>query len=488
MTGASATPPAGSAPTRAQAARDVTVQLVGRVGNLALGVVVTILIVRTLGVDRNGEWVTLLAATTLVGTLTELGLETVAVRRAAAEPEEAASWIGALLVLKVALAIPAALVVVLITSLIATSPEMRLAGALLSATLLVSSLASLRVVFQLAMRNDRTIVVMTFNSVIWMVAVAGVTIAGGGLVAFAAAFAITQVASNLLQAAWVLRTTKLAFHGVRARAREMLRIGVVLGIGATLTLAYGRIDQLLVLHYTGERGAGLYGTSYTLLERVQFLPATIMTTAFPLLAAAWPADPARMRRLVQQVLEAMALISVPALAFTLVASKQALVLLFGQEFAESARVLPVLMLAFVFTCFGYLLGFMAVIVDRQRTFAFIALGALAFNIAANVVFLPRYGYLAAAWVTVATEVLVIGFAARTALSPLGMQLRPGRLPNAAAAGALMSLCVLVAQRAGVGAVGLGAVAAVTYPVGVIAFGGLSAGDRRFLTARLRRRD
>jgi O-antigen/teichoic acid export membrane protein len=188
---------------------------------------------------------------------------------------------------------------------------------------------------------------------------------------------------------------------------------------------------------------------------------------------------------VQQLLEAMALISVPAAAFTAVAARPTIVLLFGEQFAPAARVLPVLMLAFVSTCFGYLIGYLAVVVGEQRAFARIALIALAFNVAANVVLLPRYGYLAAAWVTVATEVVVITQAVRVAFAPLDMPFRPGRLPNAIVAAAIMALLVRLAESAGVDAIGLFAVAVVSYPVAVVACGGISRENRLQLLRALR---
>jgi O-antigen/teichoic acid export membrane protein len=482
MFSASPAPPV----TRAAAVRDISIQLVGRIANLALGVVVTIVTVRTLGVQGNGQWATLLAGVAIVGNIGQFGMESVAVRKAAADPAETANWLGALLVMRIVFSVPAFALALLLAILEFHTSEIRIAGLLVAATLLAGAPACLLVAFQLQTRNDRSIVVMTVQSLIWAAAVGFVAVEHGRLIAFAAALLLTTVLTGALAAGWVIRGGQVALRGARRHARELVTIGFVLGVGSTLTFAYGKVDQLLVQHYTGSHGAGIYGTAYMLLDRVQFLPAAIMTTMFPLLSAAWPANPDRARRLVQQVIEAMALISVPAVAFTAVAGRPLIVLLFGEPFAPSAAVLPVLMLAFVSTCFGYLVGYLAVIVDRQRAFVRIASIALVFNIAANVVLIPRYGYLAAAWVTVATEVVVITQAVRVALSPLQMTFKPGRLPNAILAAALMALFVYVADRAGVGAIGLGAIAGVTYPVAVVLCGGLAPEDRAAVIRKLRR--
>ena len=92
--------------SRAHAARDVLIGLAGRLLNLGLGLVVVILIARTLGVAGSGTWASLLAVTTIAGTLADLGIEQVAVRRMAADPEDEPDVLGALLVIRRAVSSP----------------------------------------------------------------------------------------------------------------------------------------------------------------------------------------------------------------------------------------------------------------------------------------------------------------------------------------------------------------------------------------------
>ena len=62
-------------PSREHAFRDVLVQVLTRVMNLALGIVVTALVVRTLGDTGYGQWMTMLSSFQLVGYFASLGLE-----------------------------------------------------------------------------------------------------------------------------------------------------------------------------------------------------------------------------------------------------------------------------------------------------------------------------------------------------------------------------------------------------------------------------
>ena len=74
---------ANPAPPARRAAGDVVGQVVARGLNALLGVAVTIVLVRGLGPSRYGDWSALLAVIAIVGYLTSLGLEEVAVRQAA---------------------------------------------------------------------------------------------------------------------------------------------------------------------------------------------------------------------------------------------------------------------------------------------------------------------------------------------------------------------------------------------------------------------
>ena len=67
--------------SRRQVARAAVIQLLGRAGNLALGVAGLALLARSLGTDGFGVWSTALAYVGIFGFLTNLGLAPVATQR-----------------------------------------------------------------------------------------------------------------------------------------------------------------------------------------------------------------------------------------------------------------------------------------------------------------------------------------------------------------------------------------------------------------------
>jgi O-antigen/teichoic acid export membrane protein len=157
--------------------------------------------------------------------------------------------------------------------------------------------------------------------------------------------------------------------------------------------------------------------------------------------------------------------------------------LFGAEFAEAAPALPILLAAFVSISFGYLAGHLVVVLELQRRFLRYAATALVLNVVLNVILIPRYGFMAAAWTTLATELTVMSLTMRAVLRGLGMRPALGRLARIAAAAAAMGALVAGLREAGLPLGGLVAAGAASYLAGLVALRALTRADLRFITER-----
>jgi O-antigen/teichoic acid export membrane protein len=462
--------------SRRRAAADVAIQVLGRAANLVPGIVVTVLLTRALGDDGFGQWSTALAIVQIATPFGDFGLEQVAVRKAAAAREEERDWIGAAVTLRMAFALPVTVVCAVVQVVVADNSEMAAAGLLLTGTLLFAPFSMTRIAFQTRVRNDLTILVLTLNSILWTAAVVAIAAGGGGMVLFAAAFLASAVASLGLGVWLGTRLSRPRLRGSSRRWRELARIGVPIGVAGLVVTAYVKLDQVLLFSLAGAEDAGLYGAVYRFLDQAQFLPAALLTTLFPILASSWPADPDRVRRIARLITDYLAIVSLPALGFTLVAAEPVVRLLFGDDFLQAADALPILMGAFVVICFGYLAGNLVVVLELQRLFLRNALLALVFNVVLNVILIPPYGYLAAAWVTLATEVLVTALTLFPALRRLDMSLGVRRILLATVAAAVMTGAVAGLQQLGAPLGVLVAAAAVVYPCALFAVGALRVRD------------
>ena len=246
-----------------------------------------------------------------------------------------------------------------------------------------------------------------------------------------------------------------------------------MGAAGILVTLYVKLDQVLVFQLAGSHEAGLYGAAYRILDQIQFIPISVMTTLFPLIATAFPRDRERARQLLQAAGEYLTMGSLPALAFTIVAAEPIMTLLFGEQFAPAAPALPILMGAFVSISFGYLAGNMVVILELQRLFLRYAAAGLLVNASLNIVLIPPYGFLAAAWITLVTEVLVMSLTMRKVLGALELRPRVGRLLRTLLAACGMGLATWLAKNLGASLWVLVLVACTVYPALLLAVGALT---------------
>lgn len=464
-----------------RAVADVAVQLGGQAVNIVLGIVTTVVIVRSLGATRYGEWATILATTELVALFGNLGLETVAVRFASQDPEHEGAWIGAATSLRLLISIPILFAFLAVLALIASDGEMLLAGVILSILYLTAAISTLRVVFRLHVRNHISVAFALVNGVLWAAAVIAIAASGGGLVAFALAFAAIAIVTQGAMALLALRTIAIRWRGARELWPKLVAVGISVGIAATLTFAYGRVDQLLVFELAPKSSeVGVYAAMYKILENAGFVPIALMTTLFPIMAGLFPQQPERLRRIMQSAIDYLAMVSLGALALTVAAAGPIVELLFGSAYSSGASILPILMGAFVPICIGNVAGNMVTATDQQRRYVWYAgLGLLA-NVALNLLLIPSHGIVAAAWITLVTEVVVVSLALRMVLRKIEMRLELRRILAAVAAAAAAGVGIWALRQAGAGAILLVVAMTLLYPLLLLATRALDLAELRGL--------
>jgi len=467
-----------------RASRDIAMQVIVRVVNLALGVVVTALLARMLGTVGYGQWSTDLVILSLVGYFASFGMETVVLREAARDPESEHEWLGAMMLLRLYMLGPVVALSALAIILLHQSQQMLVAGLILVITMPFNGVGALQLVFQLRVNNLVPMLVLTLRSVLWAIAVGVIYWHGSSMVTLAIALTATNAVGSIVQAVTALRATPQRPRPSRRRLRPLLRHGLPLGLSGVLIICYARLDQVIVFTVSGSRAAGLYGSVYGVLDQAHFVPIAILTTLTPVMAAAWPMDRARLLRVVRLANELLTVASLGAVAFASATAVPLVLLFFGSEFRAAAPALPVLSGAFVFICYGYLNGALMAVLGLQTRLLRISLVALVVNLAGNFILVPAFGFMGAAWMTLATEVVVWVLSSRVILHKLELR-RPkaGRAGRTVLAAVLLAVELDVLRLLGAPLSLLVLAACVCYPLLLFGLRALSIEDVRILFRR-----
>jgi O-antigen/teichoic acid export membrane protein len=470
--------------TKQRAARDILMQVGVRIANLALGAVVTALVVRALGQNGYGQWSTSLGALALIGYFATFGMESVVLREAAREPEEAHEWIGAMMMLRFLVLLPVMFLSLLAIVVLHRSHAMLIAGIIMVVAMPFGGVGSLGLLFQLRVDNRVPMIVLTLRSILWGAAVLVIYLEHGHMVALAIAMVSSNAVGSLVQVVAAFKLDVRMPRPSRKHLRDVLRIGLPIGIAGALVVAYARIDQIIVYVIAGTNASGLYGSVYNLLDQAHFVPISILTTLAPVIAASWPGDRTRLLRTSRLTAELLALSSLGGLAFAIVAATPVVRLIFGPEFVAAAPALPVLGAAFVFICFGYLNGQLLVVLGLEGRLLRISLIALLVNVVGNLILVPLTGFMGAAWMTLATEVVVFLSSLSLVLRTLELPLpKPGRIGRTVLAATLLGAALEGLRLAGAPLAVLVVAACAIYPALLFGLRAVAVEDVRVVLGR-----
>jgi O-antigen/teichoic acid export membrane protein len=463
-------------------ASNVAVQMLARLTTMGLSVITVSLTARTLSPTGYGVLNGAGSFVALFGIVTDLGFTLAATQRMAADPEREAQWLGALVIVRtiISLAVMAACAIS-IPLLLTSAHKTHTVAFIITAGMITTGGVAVSSVFQSRLRAGLLLSFTVLQGVVWTLVVATLAAMDASVIAFCAAGAVLGALVTTFQVRISLRFARIDWRGGLALSRRLVRIALPLGIASVMITIYYQVDSVLLLQISGARESGIYGAAYGFLSPLNFFPAAIMASFFPVLSAVYGSDPDRARRLVQICANCMTIVALPILAGTIALSGPIIGLIYGPSFHGSADLLPILMIAFVAICYGTLAGFLAPLLDLRWRFAlYTTVGAVA-NVILNVALIPHYGAHGSAWATVATEVLTMSLMLVTGLKKLNLRLHLGKISRTILLATAMTGAM--ALSAPLGLLPAGAIGVLVYAAGLI---GLRIVGRTELDLLLRR--
>jgi O-antigen/teichoic acid export membrane protein len=306
---------------------------------------------------------------------------------------------------------------------------------------------------------------------------------GYGFVGLAAAAIVVNVLT-LLSLAALLRTLALPAPAPPApAAREgplgLLRRTSPFLINNLLASLFFRVDLFLLRPLAGETAAGWYSAAYRVIDGLTLIPAYFTLALFPGLARRALVDRAALAHLYARALKVLLTLALPASVAIWLLAEPLVELLAGRAYLpQAAWALAVLIWFLPFSYVNGVTQYVLIALDRQRFLTAAFLLATLVNFGANLALIPRFGLLAAAALTVVSELVLLApflWAVRRELPQvrlLALAWRPG-LAAAAMGGAMAPLV----PTAWLLALPLGA---AVYAAVLLALGGVDAEDRALL--------
>lgn len=403
--------------------RNTSAQVANQVLSLAVGIVTFALAGRALGAQQYGELATALTMSGLAAVALDGGIDTFVVTKLAASRDadprsrHARQLVSDAVLARTAVGILAVAAALLVSLLFGYGPTLVLGVLLLSLAALTGAVGTIPLDIYQARRDmiPSTVVglvgrILSALLVLSLFGAGSLTLVGMYLTVIAG-----SAATVLATVAW-LRTTGFALSlpsVTRARALQWaalpLATWVILGqvVHRADILVLSAVPVGVSTGFTNESAVGIYSAAYKMYDLSIGLPGFLLATLLPTMAALHATDvQGFVRYFSGWTVRAVGLGLVIAVAVALVGGP-AVVLLAGSSFTKSATIVPILSLTIPFAYGTTVLYGALVAIDRTRGLVGLYLGAALFNVCLNVLLAPRYAVWSAAWLTVATQVLLL---------------------------------------------------------------------------------
>jgi O-antigen/teichoic acid export membrane protein len=449
---------------RQRVASNTAVQVAGKAAVLGLGAVSIAVLTRYLGPDDYGRFTLALMYMQLFGVLADAGLYMTVVREISKEPARSEELVGNALTLRLLLSIIVIALGAALSLLLPYAPDVRLAILLAGGPLLFGMLtSSLVTLLQSRLRMARAVV----GEVAGRAFALGLTllVAWLDLGFYAVMGAAAGGAAATLLVTW-LTTRRLATVRFRAQPalwRPLLVVSLPLGLALAINEIYFRADTLIISLYEPYDEVGLYTLAYRILEFTLALGTIFLTTVFPLLSQAVAHDEPRALRTIQASTDLFVILGAPLVAGGLVLAPPIIELAGGTDFEDASTPLRILLAAGALSWVNGVFGFALIAKARQTSALWLNVSALAFNLGLNFLLIPRYGIVAAAAVTVASEALILAGSYFLMKRHFSFFPRPRTLGPALVAAAAMGGLLWLLRDASLAAL---------LPLGAVLYGGL----------------
>ena len=177
------------------------------------------------------------------------------------------------------------------------------------------------------------------------------------------------------------------------------------GLLAILGLLYFRIDTVLLSYMKGNFDTGIYAAGYKFLETLVFIPNALSFALFPKFVRLHQKNPKAIRSLMFKSIKLMLGLGVLFAAIYYLILPQ-IIKIFLPNYLGAVSAVKILALAIPFMFIHIPLSQVLLSSDKYlRQVIYFSTVPLTINIFLNLIFIPQYGYIAASWVTVVSDII-----------------------------------------------------------------------------------
>lgn len=369
-------------------------------------------ITRYLGKEGFGDYSTVLAFFAFFSALADLGLYAISTREISRPEADEEEILGNVFTIRLIFSSSVLLIAPLLVLFFPYAQSVK-EGIIISALayFFASGYSVLIGLFQKRLAMDKVAIGEFVGKIIQLAVVVVAVKSNFGFLFVVSSLFFSMLGSFLVVYLWSKKYSKFSLRFNFAVWKKFLKESYPVGISAIITFAYFKFDTILLSVLRTNADVGVYNAAYKVLENISFFPAMFVGLIMPIMSRYIFQDPQKFRKIANNTFKVFLIITVPLVVGTVFLAKNIIGLIGGGNFGESIYVLQVLSFAMAFIFFGNFFTNVIIAGSQQKKLMVILLFCAVFNIAVNLILIPRLSYNGAALTSSLTEFMVAGLSA-----------------------------------------------------------------------------
>jgi O-antigen/teichoic acid export membrane protein len=389
-------------------AKNTLWQIAGKFAGFIAGFLVIMILTRSLGKEGFGGFTTITTYLQFFGIIVDFGLTLVAVQMLSIPNVDEKKTFDNIFTLKIISAGIFFGISILIAWLLPYPHLIKVGITIASAAFFMNAIQQVYVGwYQKYLYIKKLATAEVLGKITLLIGVAIVASTGGGLLRVMPILIIHSAVYLVLTMVFVKNHYKPSFAIDKDVWKEIMRRSYPIALGIFFNLIYLKGDTL-VLSLTRPQGdVGIYGASFRLIEVLITLPMMFAGLLLPQLTKYWEeGNKEFFKKIFQQSYNIIHIVIWPFILGGIALAVPLIDFIAGNEFAESAPVMQILLIAFAAIAISTLFGHIIVALEKQKKAIWMyAITALA-TVIWYLVYIPKYTYWAAALITLGSEIAI----------------------------------------------------------------------------------
>ncbi|MFC1918926.1 flippase [Chloroflexota bacterium] len=390
-------------------AKNTIALIFSQVISVTFGFFFVMYVARYLGAEGFGTLSFALAFTAIFSVFTDVGLSLLIIREVARDKSLSGKYLANVGALKIALSVITFGLVALIINLL-NYPEQIVSIVYIIAisTIFNSFNIMFYAIFQAFERMEFVAIGQILSNSLQLVGALYAINMDLSITAFTLVYLIASsitLGYNTLLSTW--KFTKLRIEIDHNFWIESLKQAWPFGLVVALSTVSYWADSVMLSLMKGYEIVGWYNAAYRVIMVVLFIPSAYLNSVFPVMSRLYVSSKETLTIVYEKSTKYMVTLAVPIGVGITILADRIIVMIFGNDYSNSAIALQILVWSAVSIFISALLVRLFNSLDRQVVVAKVTGSGALLNVILNLIVIPKYGYVGAGTVTVATEFIIL---------------------------------------------------------------------------------